>query len=526
MINVNKIPEFKKAVPLIESIEKAGYEAYFVGGGVRDTLLHLPISDVDIASSATPQEIQRIFPITFDVGIKHGTVMVLHEKETYEITTFRTESKYENFRRPEKVNYVRNLEEDLKRRDFTINAIALDRRGNLHDPFEGQQDIQKRLIRAVGNPTERFREDALRMMRAARFMSQLGFDVEKHTKEAVEDYHPLLSKIAVERIRDEWTKLLVGRNRKGGIKFFIETRLFQMCPGFQNRDEQLIDVALFPLSFQTTLIGWTVLLHFLEVKMEEVEAYLRAWKLSNKEINEIKTAYQALEVRLERFWDHPLLFQTGMETAVQIEEILVGFGVSNDLNRLLALDKTLPIRSVKEIQINGREVMALLDSQRGGPYLGIILADIKKRILDGRLANNKNIIQEFISKRRFIYLDEIKRDEYVVEEHDTARVMGSGDLEVLASPALVAYMENSCKNMLNGLLSPDETSVGTFFSLKHSAPSLPGTKITIETRIKELHGNKYSFSIVAKENDQIIAMAEHTRAIVEKEKFMKKITKK
>ncbi len=220
MINVKQIPEFNKALPLIETIEDAGYEAYFVGGGVRDTLLNLSISDVDIASSATPDEIQRIFPITFDVGIKHGTVMVLNDKETYEITTFRTESKYEKFRRPEKVDYVRSLQEDLKRRDFTINAIALSRTGVIKDPFDGQEDIKARLIRAVGNPVERFREDALRMMRAARFVSQLGFEIEPETKEAVVDYHPLLSKIAIERVREEFVKLLMGRNRKGGLKFF------------------------------------------------------------------------------------------------------------------------------------------------------------------------------------------------------------------------------------------------------------------------------------------------------------------
>ena len=177
MINIKQIPEFNKASSILERIEKEGYEAYFVGGGVRDTLLGLPISDVDIASSATPEEIKRFFPVTFDVGIQHGTVMVLHEKETYEITTFRTESKYEKFRRPEKVNYVRSLREDLKRRDFTINAIALNRHGQSEDPFDGQRDIKAKIIRAVGNPSERFREDALRMMRAARFMSQLAFEV-------------------------------------------------------------------------------------------------------------------------------------------------------------------------------------------------------------------------------------------------------------------------------------------------------------------------------------------------------------
>lgn len=524
MINVQEIPEFRKAIPILERIEEKGYEAYFVGGGVRDTLLHLPISDVDIASSATPEEIQAIFPITFDVGIKHGTVMVLHERETYEITTFRTESRYEKFRRPEKVEYVRSLEEDLKRRDFTINAIAMDRYGQLVDPFQGQEDIAGRLIRAVGNPEERFREDALRMMRAARFMSQLGFDVEERTKRAVVDYHPLLSKIAIERIREEWTKLLVGRNRKGGVRFFVETRLFQMCPGMQNQDEKLVDLALFPLQFRTPLIAWTVLVHFLEVPLEKLEAFLRSWKLSKKEIDNVKKAYQALQIRLERFWDNRLLYQTGIKIALEVEEVLTGFGMVSDINRLLMLDKQLPIHSMQEVQINGKEIMDLLGFKRGGPYLGTILEDVESRILDGRLHNEKETIKSFIQRRRFIYLDEVRPMNYTVKENETAVAVGSGDLAVLATPVLIGYMENACKEMMKSLLESHQTSVGVFISVTHSAPSLPGAVITIETRIKELHGNRYSFSVVAREDEQIVAVGEHTRAVVDIEKFMKKLT--
>lgn len=524
MINLKQIPEFNKAIPIIERIEGAGYEAYFVGGCVRDTLLKLPISDVDIASSATPDEIQRIFPITFDVGIKHGTVMVLHEKETYEITTFRTESKYEKFRRPEKVDYVRSLDEDLKRRDFTINAIALNQKGEIKDPYDGQKDIAAKLIRAVGNPVERFREDALRMMRAARFMSQLGFDIEASTKEAVVDYHPLLSKIAIERVREEWTKLLLGRNRKGGIKFFVETRLFHMCPGFQNRQDELIDLALFPFQFRTTLAAWTTLLYFLGVSEEAVDQFLRGWKLSNKEIINIRKAYHALNMRLNQFWDNHLLFETGISIALEVEELVAGFGLSNDVNRLLALDKTMPIHTIQDMAIDGKEIMALLGSRRGGPYLGEILADVKKRILSESLENDKETIKIFIEKRRFIYLDEVHEKSYVVTENDTAERMGSGDLPVLASPRLVAFMENCCKEMVAGLLEEGETTVGTFISLKHSAPSKVGATVTVETRIKQLSGNKYSFSIIAKDNEELIAIAEHTRAVVEIERFMKKVT--
>ena len=134
---------FVQALPLIEQIEAAGFEAYFVGGSVRDALLGKEINDVDIATSAFPAEIKQIFPKTIDVGIEHGTVMVLWDGEAYEITTFRTESTYQDFRRPDKVEFVRSLEEDLKRRDFTVNALAMDKNGQIMDYFNGQEDLKQ-----------------------------------------------------------------------------------------------------------------------------------------------------------------------------------------------------------------------------------------------------------------------------------------------------------------------------------------------------------------------------------------------
>lgn len=521
MITINQIPEFRKAIPIIERIEEAGYEAYFVGGGVRDTLLHLPISDVDIASSATPSEIQRIFPVTFDVGIQHGTVMVLYEKKTYEITTFRTESKYENFRRPEKVNYVRSLEEDLKRRDFTINAIAMDRFGNLEDPFDGQTDIEARLIRAVGNPIERFREDALRMMRAARFMSQLGFQVEEKTKEAVLDYHPLLSKIAVERIREEWTKLLIGRNRKGGIRFFVETRLFHMCPGFQNRDKELIDLALFPLQFQTPLTAWTLLVYFLGIPDDEVDGFLRGWKLANKQITNVRKAYHALKIRLDRFWDYALLYETGIKIALEVEEMITGFGMVNDFNHLLEMDKTLPIHRIQDMKINGQEVMHVLGFTRGGPYLGKILADIKDRILAQTLPNDKAQLKEFILKRRFIYLDEVYKKTVQVEGLHLMQETEDFDFPVLGTSALIEFVEDSCKEMMAGVVEEDKISIGTFISLQHSNPALLHRTIVVEVRVKALKEKTVTFSAVVKQDDTILAIGEHTRKVVDKQNFMK-----
>ena len=172
-MRLEKMPsEFQEALPVLEKIKEAGFEAYFVGGSVRDALLNRPIHDVDIASSAYPEEIKKIFPRTVDVGIEHGTVLVLEGQGEYEITTFRTEDVYVDYRRPSQVSFVRSLEEDLKRRDFTINALALDQNGEIVDLFNGLADMKNRTLRAVGVAAERFNDCSLTACNCAPAMAR------------------------------------------------------------------------------------------------------------------------------------------------------------------------------------------------------------------------------------------------------------------------------------------------------------------------------------------------------------------
>lgn len=166
---------FIKALPVLRILIEAGHQAYFVGGAVRDSYMKRAIGDVDIATDAAPDQVERLFQRTVDVGKEHGTIIVLWEDETYEVTTFRTESDYVDFRRPSEVQFISSLEEDLKRRDLTINAMAMTADGKVLDYFGGKKDIDQKVIRTVGKPEDRFQEDALRMLRAVRFMSQLGF---------------------------------------------------------------------------------------------------------------------------------------------------------------------------------------------------------------------------------------------------------------------------------------------------------------------------------------------------------------
>lgn len=193
---------------IIQQIEEAGFEAYAVGGCVRDSLLSRTPDDWDITTSAKPEQIKAIFRRTIDTGIAHGTVTVMQNHVGYEVTTYRIDGEYEDSRHPKEVVFTKSLREDLRRRDFTINALAYNDRIGLVDEFHGLEDLEGKMIRAVGNPVERFEEDALRMMRAVRFSAQLGYEIEEKTKEAIGALAGTLSHISAERIQTELVKLV------------------------------------------------------------------------------------------------------------------------------------------------------------------------------------------------------------------------------------------------------------------------------------------------------------------------------
>lgn len=203
-----QLPE--KVNTIIQTLQEHGYEAYAVGGCVRDSLLGREPGDWDITTSASPEETKKLFARTVDTGIEHGTVTVLLGKEGFEVTTYRIDGKYEDSRHPTEVIFTRNLREDLLRRDFTINAMAYNDTEGIVDIFGGMDDLKRKIIRCVGNARERFGEDALRIMRGVRFAAQLGFSLEKETKEAMAELAPTLEKISAERIQTELVKLLVS----------------------------------------------------------------------------------------------------------------------------------------------------------------------------------------------------------------------------------------------------------------------------------------------------------------------------
>ncbi len=392
---IKKLPqEFEQARPVMQQIEAAGFEAYFVGGSVRDTILNKPIHDVDIATSAYPEEIKQIFHRTVDTGIEHGTVMILDHGKGYETTTFRTESGYQDFRRPDEVTFVRSLQEDLQRRDFTINALAMKEDGTVIDLFNGLKDLKAGMIRAVGTPQERFHEDALRMMRAIRFASQLDFKIEKKTLAGIQENAALLSKIAVERTRVELEKLLLGENPANGISALIETNLYEYCPmlaHFKSGLTQLLALNDWHLSSETE--AWSLLSYAFFLQGKQVTTFLKAWKTSNQVLEDTQAIVSAISPLLEGEPSKLLLYHTGRERLASANKIANLFGGEIDTPELLEQYDQLPIKSKKQLAINGGQLMKQANLTPG-PMIGTILTQLETAVVNGEMENKLESLLE------------------------------------------------------------------------------------------------------------------------------------
>ncbi|MCU9613689.1 CCA tRNA nucleotidyltransferase [Caldibacillus lycopersici] len=391
------IEPFVKATSILEKIEAAGFEAYFVGGSVRDYLMNNPIADVDIATSALPEEIKEIFPKTVDVGIEHGTVLVLYKGESYEITTFRSEGKYEDFRRPTDVTFIRSLKEDLQRRDFTMNAIAMTKDGKLIDPFSGSIDIQNKLIRTVGQADERFKEDALRMMRAIRFVSKLSFQLEERTMQSLQKYGQLLEHIAVERKQMEFSKLLIGANRQEALHLLVELQLHQYLPRLKKYSLELKQVANIPaLTTLDVFEMWSIIL--ITIHKEEIELFLREWKLPVKDIRKIKAICSAYYYRMENEWDIQALYHIGKEICIHAEKIhtIIKKGsIAENIAHIEKLYDALPIKDRKELVISGQHLLEW-ENNTSGPWIKERLKKVEQAVLLGHVKNDVNSIKEWL----------------------------------------------------------------------------------------------------------------------------------
>ncbi|MDR1665107.1 MAG: CCA tRNA nucleotidyltransferase [Clostridiales bacterium] len=281
---------------IIDALYGAGFEAYAVGGCVRDRLLGAEPKDWDIATSATPAQVKEIFRRTVDTGIKHGTVTVLLERCAYEVTTYRVDGAYLDGRRPSEVTFASRIGDDLSRRDFTMNAIAYNGRDGFVDPFGGAEDIKNKIIRCVGEASQRFNEDALRMLRAVRFASQLGFEIEPQTLSAIQPLARKLALISAERIREELTKLLLGARPQALCLFRVNLPIQYVLFGREYPGDMLEKAAQIAACPKVTALVYALFL--LNYGAESVKI-LRDLRFDNKTAREISEYIRLLPPRLE-----------------------------------------------------------------------------------------------------------------------------------------------------------------------------------------------------------------------------------
>ena len=429
---------------VLERLERAGYEAWAVGGGVRDTLRGVSPQDWDVTTSARPEQVMALFgDDAVPTGLQHGTVTVKQGDRTFEVTTYRTDGAYADHRHPENVIFTASLREDLARRDFTVNAMAMDRRGQVIDPYDGQEDLRRGILRCVGEPERRFREDALRIMRCLRFAAQLGFSIDHTTEQALRAQKEDLRHIAVERICEEMTKLLCGNHAARVLLsypdvFGVFLPEILPCVGLDQRNKHhLYDVwehtaqsvaAIAP----TPELRWAMLLHdlgkgqTLTVDEQGVGHFYGHAKVSAAMAEEICTRLRFSGERKEKVttlvaWHDREIQRTekavlralhtfGEETffalcAVKRADNLAQHPDYRD--RLAEIAKAEEIArellekqacfSLWDLAVNGKDMLAL--GYRGAA-IGAMLNDLLEQVMDGTLPNEKAALLAAAKKQK------------------------------------------------------------------------------------------------------------------------------
>ncbi len=373
------------AFEVIATLQRAGFEAYIVGGAVRDQLLGKDVHDVDVATSALPTEVQSLFTTTVDVGILHGTVIVVHPLAPIEVTTFRVEGTYEDHRRPSTVHFVRNLRDDLARRDFTVNAMALTKDHTIIDYFGGQADLAAKIVRAVGDAKERFSEDALRMLRAVRFVAQLNFTVDRQTKDAIQSCSADLAYVARERIKQEIDKIWQGEAITEAIRLMEATDLVKVLPGVWRAQTWR------GFKPKTVEEGWAYFLHYNRTQPHIASHY----RLTNQEKRSVKQIHLAFDALVERGFtrlDYYRYDGNVLCSAVRIARHLQRTKLSEE--DVLQNKARLPIQSRQALAVDGHDLQKWCN-KKPGKWLQQALQEIERAVLYEEIDNTQQQIRSW-----------------------------------------------------------------------------------------------------------------------------------
>ena len=363
----------ESAKRILEKINNSGYKAYLVGGFVRNYLLGIESSDVDITTNATPKELQKIFIDSCLPSTDYGAVIVNYHGIRFEITTFRREISYVNNRKPMKIEYIDSLEEDLKRRDFTINTICMDKDGNIIDLLNGKTDLDSKLIKTVGEASKRFEEDCLRILRAIRFAATLSFSLDKDIKEAIVLKKGLLKNLSYNRKKEELDKIFSSTNIKEGINLLLKYEL----------DKELELNKLSEIKNTDSLITiWSIL------DVEEI------YPFTNTEKELIKNIKEALN--LDNY-DKYVLYKYGLYVNQQAGNIK-----GLDKKKITKLYNSLPIKSKKDLDITSEDIIKIMGKEPG-EYIKTIYKDLEKQVISSRLKNKKKVLIKYINNNKEKY---------------------------------------------------------------------------------------------------------------------------
>lgn len=406
-------PKWQAARSIVSHLLEHGFQAYFVGGYVRDRLLQRPISDIDIATSAKPEQVLSLFPHTVATGLQHGTVSVIIDKIPYEVTTFRVEAEYTASRRPTGVTFIEDLSGDLLRRDFTVNAMAMDVDGQLIDPFGGQRDLERRMLRAVGKASDRFDEDALRMLRCLRFAANLDFTIESETWQALLIMREHLTLISMERVRMELDKMIEGPHPDRAVQLLLDSELYQHMKSARPLTEAFSMIResgrewrrlLLPLA--SPIARWSALFLQLQIDPETAQLICRELTHANKKTEQIVKVMRFYRQLMDSQWIEPqtqsdpetvwklAVLQFGRESADVILDLLFAFDDQRAIPFVTqgsAWTAAMPVYQLRELTINGHDVMTAC-GRKHGVWLKRVLSVLLHAVALGELPNERNVL--------------------------------------------------------------------------------------------------------------------------------------
>ena len=360
---------YETAIKLLNKLEDNGFKAYIVGGYPRDLILKRESFDIDVCTDATPKDLKEIFEDSMLPKVEYGSVTVIYHKIRFEITTFRKDFKYENHRSPVKIEYIKNLIDDLKRRDFTINTLCLDKDGNIIDLLNGRKEIDAKIIKMVGSPKQKLKDDSLRILRALRFATILDFGLDEELKKYIKKYGYLLKKLSYFRKREELEKIFLSPNVLKGIELIRELEL----------DKYLELSNLDNLKITSSIIGmWA------QLDVEDIYSF------SNHEKTYIQ---QIKELMNKDILDDYNLYKYGLYASSVAAEIK---GIDKKI--VSQRHSNLPIRKQNEININGNQICEILN-KKPGPFLKDLIKELELNIINKTVKNNFESLKEYIQSK-------------------------------------------------------------------------------------------------------------------------------